>query len=230
LFSIAFTIAQNNSQTNLYDWYDKEVGIENLDLNNGLLYYDLYPSISTSNRFLKGNEFTKGEVIYTNQYYNNIYLNYDLLNDDLLIKPHGVNDRKSIILVKDKIKAFEIEGRKFVNVNLNSPTEEPFIIGFYEEVFFESLIGFYVKHIKTKRQVLTNESVFYEFDAEKEFIACRNNQYFKINKKKSVQIIFPEYEAKINTFYDENAVLENSDKTLFFKKLFLFLESLTRNN
>ena len=42
--------------------------------------------------------------------------------------------------------------------------------------------------------------------------------------------LFPNYKNEINTFYNENAKLENENKTEFFEKIFRFIDQLNSNN
>lgn len=221
LLNLQLSMGQKNSENALIDWFDQKNGKENLDLNNGILFYDAYPIINNATRYIKNEEFLKGKIIYNNQTFNNVYMNYDLYTDDLLIKPNGEFDRIPIITIKDKIESFSFEGRNFVNLNYNKKIKEEFINGYYEELITVEKLNFFEKHLKTKRQVFYNDKVYYEFEVAQEYILLYKNKYYKIDSKKTIQTIFPELKSKISKFYSDNSRLAEENKTLFFKTLLI---------
>lgn len=218
-------IGQNNSEKSLYDWFDTKFGKENLDIKNGVLFYDAYPATNNTTRFILNEFFPNGDVVYNSQCYYNVYLNYDIYTDNLLIKPKDKNDRRSIITLIDKIESFTFEGRKFINLNYKKNVKEDFIKGFYEEINTNGVVKLYCKHSKTKREVFYNKKVYYEFEAVQQYVIFYNNTFYKIDSKKSIQNVFPELKSKINNFYEDNTFLESENKSLFFKKFIEFINT-----
>ena len=214
--------SQQNSETSLYKWYDNHVGKENLDFNNGTLYLNYYKTANNTNSYLNGNVFEKGDVTYENQTYNDIILNYDIFKDDLLIKPNGLNDRRSVILIPQKIQSFTFAGKLFVNLNYNLIPKEDFIKGFYEENFVGEKFTLYIKHSKEKRETNYDGKIYDDFKVKNEFVLYFKNKFYKINSKKNIVDVFPALENQINNYYSLNDKIEVSNKTQF-------MESLLRN-
>ncbi|GAA4049509.1 hypothetical protein [Flavobacterium chungnamense] len=232
LYSLIFLVtytsqSQNDTPTSLHDWYDSKVGKENLDINNGkiLLNYDII--LKNNDRFYFQN-YTLGSVVYDNQLYNNVLLNYDINNDDLIIKPNGENDKMPIVLNKSKVNSFYVNGKNYINLGYNKISNNEVVPGFYEEVFLNNNMNFYIRHIKDKRQIINENLVFDDFTEITSYIILYKNQYYKITNKKSLTTIFPELKKNINEFYSNNSSFEKSNKAKFLEDLFKYLNTIIK--
>lgn len=232
LYSLIFLVtytsqSQNDTPTSLHDWYDSKVGKENLDINNGkiLLNYDII--LKNNDRFYFQN-YTLGSVVYDNQLYNNVLLNYDINNDDLIIKPNGENDKMPIVLNKSKVNSFYVNGKNYINLGYNKISNNEVEPGFYEEVFLNNNVNFYIRHIKDKRQIINENLVFDDFTEITSYIILYKNQYYKITNKKSLTTIFPELKKNINEFYSNNSSFEKSNKAKFLEDLFKYLNTIIK--
>ncbi|WP_395044167.1 hypothetical protein [Flavobacterium sp.] len=217
---------QKTTDSSIYNWFDDQIGRQNLDINNGRIFKDIYPTVNNSSRYLENENYIVGEIEFDNQYYNNIYINYDLLKDELLLKPNGIKDRNSLIIIKDKIKSFLINDKKFVNLNYDKSINSIGLIGYYEEIISSNFISFYVKHLKNLRNVYVENKIYYEYNLSNEFYIFYKNNFHKLDSKKSIQKLFPEYKSEINKFYQEKKQLENDNKVLFIKTLLNYLNGL----
>lgn len=232
LYSLIFLVtytsqSQNDTPTSLHDWYDSKVGKENLDINNGkiLLNYDII--LKNNDRFYFQN-YTLGSVVYDNQLYNNVLLNYDINNDDLIIKPNGENDKMPIVLNKSKVNSFYVNGKNYINLGYNKISNNEVVPGFYEEVFLNNNMNFYIRHIKDKRQIINENLVFDDFTEITSYIILYKNQCYKITNKKSLTTIFPELKKNINEFYSNNSSFEKSNKAKFLEDLFKYLNTIIK--
>lgn len=219
-------ICQNLTDNSLFNWFDSEIGRQNLDANNGLLFNDIYPSDKKTNRYFENEKFYVGEVEFDNQYYNEVCINYDLLEDALLIKPYCENDRNSLILVKGRNKSFIFKGKKFVNLNYNTSIKNDNFIGYYEEVISNNLFKFYTKYKKNKKEKYVENTIVTEYDLRNEFCLFYKNAFHKIDSKNSITKLFPEFKSQINSFYQKNNQTEESNKVLFMKNLFNYINGL----
>ncbi len=217
---------QTLTESSIYQWFDNQVGSNNLDINNGRIFKDIYPTINNASRYLISENFIAGEIEFDNQYYHNAYINYDLLKDDLLLKPNGLKDRNTLVIIKDKIKSFSINDLKFINLNYETFKISGGANGFYEEIILNKSISFYVKHLKNLRNVYVDNRILYEYDLKKEFNILYKNSFNKIDTKKSILKLLPEYKTEINKFYQEKKQLLNDNKMLFFNNLIIYLNSL----
>ena len=220
--------SQTNSETSLYNWYDANVGKENLDINNGTLYLNYYKTANNTNSYLNSDVFEKGAVTYENQIYNGIIVNYDIFKDDLLLKPNGINDRRSVILTPQKVQSFNFAGKSFVNLNYNKIPKDDFIKGFYEEIFVGEKSILYIKHSKEKRETNYDGKIYDDFKVKNEFVLYFKNKFYKINSKKNIVDVFPEFENQINDYFSLNDKIEVSNKTQFIESLLRYINSILK--
>lgn len=225
-FSTLSAFCQNSAGEKLFNWFDSEIGKQNLDVNNGLLFNDAYPTDKKTNRYFENEKFDIGEVEFDNQYYNEVCINYDLLEDALLIKPNCENDRKSLILIKERNKSFVFKGKKFVNINYNASIKNQNFSGYYEEVVSTNTLKFYTKYKKNKKEKYVENSIVTEYDLKNEFCLFYKNTFHKIDSKNSITKLFPELKTQINSFYQVNNQTEENNKVLFMKNLFNYINGL----
>jgi len=183
------------NNSSLYDWFDSKTGKENLAINNGKLLLNYDRVINNNDRFYFS-EYISGTVIYDNQTYNNITLNYDIYNDDLIIKPNGNNDKTS-----------------------------DFIGGYYEEGIVGNQLGFYIKHVKTRTERINSDGPYDDFTEKSHYVLNYKNDFYKINSKKNIIDIFPEYKKLINEYYSTNDYMIKLDKAKFLTNLFTYLNT-----
>lgn len=224
-FNLQFVVCQNNNESSLYNWHDKEIGLQNLAINNGLLFLDIYPT-NSSHRFLNNKEFTKGQVEFDHQFYDNIYINYDLFEDGLLLKPLGENDRNAIIVIKNKVKSFSIIEKKFVTIDYNTSKKSDALKGFYEEAVVGKNFIFYIKYKKSIRNVYIDSRILYDYSLKTDYYLKYKNEFHKIDSKKSLLKLFPEFTTQINRFFEQNELLEKDNKSLFMKNFFNYINGL----
>lgn len=217
---------QESSSNSLYNWFDSETGKNNLNLNNGRLFNDIYRTDKKTNRYFNDEKFDLGEVEFDNQTYSSVCINYDILEDVLLVKPYCENDRNSLILIRERNKSFVFKGKKFVNLSYNSSIKNENITGYYEEVLSNDNMKFYVKYKKNIREKYVDNSIVNEYDLKNEFFLFYKNAFHKIDTKNSVTKLFPELKTQINSFYQMNNQTEENNKVLFMKNLFNYINGL----
>ena len=228
LSNVATIYSQTNSENSLYQWYDKSVGKENLDINNGTLYSNYYKTVNNTQSYLNSEVFENGNVVYENQTYTDIILNYDIFKDDLLLKPNGINDRRSVILIPQKIQSFTFSGKLFVNLNYNQIPTADFVKGFYEENYVGEKFILYIKHAKEKREMTSEGKIYDTFKVKNEFVLYFKNKFYDINSKRNIAAIFPELKNQIDDYYLLNNKIEESNKTQFMESLLRHLNAILK--
>ncbi len=218
---------QNNPTNSIHDWYDSKVGKETLDLNNGKILLNYDRVLDNNDRFYF-DTYRYGTVLFDGQLYNNILLNYDILNDDLIVKSNGENDKTPIIINKSKVKSFTVNGKNYVNLSYNTISQTDVAKGFYEEVVVNDKVSFYVKYEKYKKQLIKFNTIYDDFKPNTYFVISYKNEFFKITNKKSLITIFPELKKNINDYYSNNSALEKSNKIKFLSDLFKYLNTIIK--
>ena len=221
---LAFSSLQ--AQSSIDEHFDQTVGKENLPLNNGVFYYNLYKTNNT-NQYYYTNKYLVGNIVYEDQFYNNVNLKYDIYKDILIFKPYGESENFGIELINDKVSQFSINNKKFINLSNITKDSIKGIKGYYEENFVSERISFYIKHKKGTKTFIQNQAVYNDFEVENEFLLLINNDYNQIKNKKDVVTLFTQYKNEINNFYSDNSKLQKINKTEFYEKLFRFIDNLS---
>ena len=82
-------------------------------LIHGTRYYNLYPT-APGNPFLDPDEFRTGSVIINEREYTNVRLKYDICDQRLLLRYFlNTGGSADIVLIRDDIQGFEIDGKVF---------------------------------------------------------------------------------------------------------------------
>lgn len=230
IFLNVFTIhCQTNENSSLYDYFDKAVGKDNLNINNGIVHSEPFRTITNKNRYYI-DEFNIGELSFEGEIYADVNIKYDVYEDQVIYKQNGETSNLPITLIKDKIDFFTIKNKKFVNLKLESNKFPKIIHGIYEENFAESNISLYIKHRKEKIKVLQADIVYYNYIYYTDFIIKFNNFFYKVQSEKDIKAIFPSYKKEINAFYKTNKKLEHSDKKQFIENLTKQINGLLRKS
>ncbi|OXG09503.1 hypothetical protein BC749_101975 [Flavobacterium araucananum] len=221
LFGIFLNIyssySQTSHETSLYNWFDKNIGVESLDFENGPAHLNFDKLANNKNRYYISEDFIKGNIHYNNQDYFDLLLNYDTYNDELVLKPYGESNTTKINVIKDNISYFKIGNDKFVNLKtLNTTT---FRKGYYKEILTGNNITLFIKYYKEKKKINKDEIDLIEFIPKYEFIVLKENKFYLVNDKKEIIILFPDSKKKINDFYATYRSLKKDDTPLFMQNL-----------
>jgi hypothetical protein len=216
-FSIS-AFSQNAANQSLYEQFDTSIGKQNLSIYNGTIHINNLRSINNTHRYYNSDKYVNGFVSYEGQPYADVALKYDLLNDIVVVKVQGDNNKLGINGITDKTESFAIYGKKFVNLNYNIITPK-FVSGYYEEEILNDKINFYTKYHKDNIEILQSNGVFYKFEESQTFVFGYQNNYYQLGSKSDAIAIFPKLKKDIDAFYEKNTALENASKKLFYKTL-----------
>lgn len=241
LFGLFLNIHTIHSQTSntasLYNWFDRTVGKQNLELYNAPRHVNLYKTLDKSHSYYFSNNYSKGDLNYQGQDYYNLDLKYDINNDIIVLKATGEYDYLGMSLIKEKTAWFILNNKKFININFNNPACPAYMTGYYQKIIFSKNNTLYIKHHKSKTKVIdtktisdgTNQNSSDEFKEKNEYILKYKDAYYKISSKSDVIEIFPEHKSKIKRYYNSNTQLEKSDKNVFIENLIKEINSLIPN-
>ncbi len=217
------TYCQTSNEIAAYNWFDKNLGVEALDFENGPAHLNFDRTISNHNRYYISEDFKRGSIRYNDQDYFDLLLNYDTYNDELVVKPYGESNTTKINLIKNNVSSFKIGTENFVNLKtLNS---SPFRKGYYEEVLVGNNMILYIKYYKEKKKNNKEEVDLIEFIPKHEFILLKENKFQPINDKKEILAVFPNSKRKINDFYLLYRNLKKENTPLFMKNLLKYINN-----
>lgn len=188
------------SEDAYYKVYDDYIGLENSELNNGVIVLQQYRTMDKSHMFFGKPEFREGKVIYKNQGYST-KLKYDLLNDLVIIKNDAANNTLPISLNSKLVGRFIIDNRSFVKLPVQKNLEFLFENGFFEEVFKGDKFNLYIKHRKDLKKNTNRSRIFYFFLEEQIYLMKYENKFYEINNKRDIIKAVPHLKQEIKDFY-----------------------------
>ncbi len=221
--------AQNSNEEVLYNWFDHQLGGENLAVNNGTLHLNYDRTIDNEHRYYNSNAFSKGQVTYDGQTYSDVSLKYDVFKDVLVLNPSGEQETLGVNLTKENVSDFKINGRKFINFDLKKILPDGFPEGYYEENVTGNHFTFYIKHRKEAIQLIRNEYALISYNVRDEFVIYYKNSFSKISSKKDIIKLFPNYKDKITDFYLMNKKVAKEDKAQFMENIMKHINQLLPN-
>lgn len=221
LLSINFLFGQSNASLKKdYLWFDKQIGIENTGLFNGLRYEEKYRMTNGTHKFYKSTEFIEGDIVYDLQHYYNIKMKYDLLEDQVIVSLTTNTGDNILKLLNNKLNEFHInsvEFKKLPDSAIANSNEE--INGIYETLFNSTNLILYKKNKKIAKKNISKKHVYYTFKREDLYFCFYNNNYYEIQKKKDWFQIFPDQKKGIQSFYNKNKILYQSNFDSFMIQL-----------
>jgi hypothetical protein len=224
LLSISNIHSQSvNNETSIYNWFDKTVGKENLDIINGTPHINPYVTVGDNNIYLI-DQYEQGNLNYEGQIYYNVKLKYDIYRDILVLNPFE-SENIGINLIQNKVESFSIKDKNFIKIDKKDNSVPEFTTGYYEESKIAPDFIFYIKHHKDQQKVITEGTLSYNFKENTSYFLNLKNKVYLINSKNDIIKIFPEQKKQINGYYLMNRELKNSDLNQFMKNLMKYINN-----
>ncbi len=223
LLNFCTAYSQSSNEIFVYNWFDKNLGVESLDFENGPAHLNFDKTINNNNRYYISEDFKKGSINYNGQDYFDLLLNYDTYNDEIVLKPYGESNTTKINIIKENVSYFKLGNERFVKLEtLNIPN---FRKGYYEEVLTGNDITLFVKYYKEKKKINKDEIDLVEFIPKYEFILLKDSKSYLVNTKKEILALFPNNKRKINDFYLLHRDLKTENPALFTKNLLKYINN-----
>jgi len=228
LFGLFLNIHNIHSQTSndvsIYNWYDKTVGKENLDIVNGIPHTNPYRTAGDTHLYYI-DQYESGTLTYEGQTYYNVNLKYDIYRDILVLNPFGESENIGINVITTKVGSFSIKDKYFVNLDKKELAVPEFMPGYYEENKISSDFIFYIKHHKNQLKSINEGVLLYTFKENTTFFLDLKGKVYPIKSKNDVIKLFPDQKKQINGFYLMNRELRKSDENQFMRNLMKYINN-----
>ena len=225
LLSINSIHSQSTKEIEIYNWFDKSIGKNNLDINNGVLHTNPYSTIDGSTIYFKEDKFEKGILAFEGQTYYDTSLKYDVYRDILILNPHNASELIGISLVKEKVDSFSLYNRNFVKLNKEQYNLPSLTTGYYEVGENTSDFTFYIKHSKVINKTVREDGIFYHFKSKSNYFLAYKKTLYVADSKSDIIKIFPNKKKYINEFYEMNREQRKTDLNLFMKNLMKYINN-----
>lgn len=228
LFGLFLNILNIHSQTSndvaIYNWFDKTVGKENLDIINGIPHTNPFRTNGETNLYYL-NQYESGTLNYEGQTYYNVKLKYDIYRDILVLNPYGESENIGVNVITTKVQSFSIKDKNFVNIDKKDPLVTEFTPGYYEENKISPDFIFYIKHHKNQLKSVSEGVLLYSYEENTSFFLDLNGKIYSIKSKNDIIKLFPEQKKQINGFYLMNRELRKSDLNQFMRNLMKYINN-----
>lgn len=221
--------SQTKTDITIYNWFDKIVGKNNLDICNGVLYTNPYRTIDNNNLYYLNDKFENGSLTYNGQIYYNVSLKYDVYRDLLIVNQPGSSDLLGISLNNERVNSFTILNNNFIRVVKEKYNHPDFSTGYYETTSFNEDFIFYIRHSKTIQKKIRDDGAYYYFKDNSAFYLDYKNTLHTIAGKSDLVKLFPEQKKQINEFYLSNRSIRKSDLNQFMKNLMKYINNSLSN-
>ncbi|EAR03015.1 hypothetical protein FB2170_06990 [Maribacter sp. HTCC2170] len=218
-------IGQNLEESGDLVRFDKTIGPMNSGAFTGYAYTEEFRVLGDRHKFFLSSDFLLGTVNYNGQSYFDYKMKYDVHGDNLLLRHGGVNGTQAIQLIKERVTKFEIEGHRFINLDVNYKMKTP-VSGFLEVLFEGNNFSFLKKHKKYALKKVELESVYFEFKGLSEYFLVLNNGVNKIKSNKQITALFPNYRKQISDFTSKYKKIKKSDVQLYLESILSDLDKL----
>ncbi|WP_152560990.1 hypothetical protein [Flavobacterium sp. ASV13] len=216
------SFSQTNKKKEVSNYFDKIIGEEILNINNGKIHIDPY-NLKNSHNYYSNKNFIKGSVFYDSQLYENVLIKYDIYKDQL-VKSFENNNSFGITLTNEKTDYFLIEDKRFVNID-NKYKFPKVITGFFEEKYLGKKISLYIKHFKTAKETIIESSLYNEFKEYSDYQLLYNSTFTAVNTQKEILTAFPQLKKEIRDYYKKNKIPEDTNPYQFKADLIQFIDN-----
>lgn len=203
--------SQSNENKDAYVLFDAIVGQKNLEINVGVKYFEKYRTLKNEHQFFNDKKLKEGTVSFNHQVYYNVPLMYDVYQDALIINITSKYDSYLLILDKEKVDYFVLDGFTFENIKVH---------GYLQVLAKNSKTKLYKKNHKKVK------SKFVEFKKLSRFISNNSFQFYNgqklinVNGKSDWIKAFPSLKSTIQLFFRSNKILLKNDPDRFMIHLF----------
>lgn len=221
--------SQNDANlSTYYKWFDSVLGTSNAGLLNGIEFREKFRTLDGNNQYFLEANFIPSELVYSNQPYYDVPMRYDVNSDNLIVVvSNKISGQFAIQLVKDNVKSFKIKNHAFINsYYIDIPASDK--DGFFEVLYQSKNLSAYKKHLKDDEARKNSRIAYTKFIYKSKFFINYNNKLYRLNSKKNVVQLFPQYKKEINDFYSKNRPLMRSDYNMFIARLMDNLSKLLK--
>jgi hypothetical protein len=227
LSNLQFIYAQLTGTTdstvlNWKSFFNQSYGTD-YNLVNGIRYINKYPS-AEGHPFLGEDRFYRGKLVINNQIYPDMELKYDLCNQEIILQyPYFTGSTDKIILIKDFIDEFELDGKLFRKYTF--PETAP---RFYQVVTQGDIYCLYF----WQKDLLKGSTVeyFYKYSPEKKVsYLVIDHRLFPFKGRKSFVNLFPAiYHAEILLYIKSNNIRLKDPDEIKIRQLLAYCNELVK--
>jgi hypothetical protein len=192
--------AYAQSRRNLIDFYMTSMG-KRVNLYNGSEYIFTSHGI-IGHPFFESDHLINASLEYDGTTFFDVPLAYDIVQDRVFTTDSSMNF--NIQLFNERLHSFTMAGHQFVRIPADSSKSRPSADGFYE-LLYDGRIKVLAKRTKMAEPGFKSEDPFRYVSYDAYFI-LKNNDYLRIESKKSLLKAFNDQKDLVRKFYKKNSL------------------------
>jgi hypothetical protein len=143
--------------------------------------------------FFRTDDWTNGNVMYENHFYDDVPLLYDITIDRVITE--NFYNASEMVLIYEKLSHFKIGNSLFVKLD-HKTLSKP---GFYE-LLYDGPSRVVAKRVKVIREEINMREVRINFDEKDRFYIYKNGAYLQVRNKGSVLKVFEDRKAALKEY------------------------------
>ena len=216
--SFGVSLAQaTQEEKDLYSWFDKQLGVENTRLLNGVEYVERHRTVNEKNSFFLSGAPISGSILYDGQWFHGVQIKYNVYENVLIAQVQSNLGTNILQLRNENLKRFEFDQFRFIN--LDAPGS---VFNGINEVLLENPKITLLKKHSLKLSEKTDQPVkYFEFLPRNiRYGYAYKNEYHEINSRRELVSKFPELKELITEFFKNNKNLYKNHRDTFMVNLF----------
>lgn len=182
---------------------------------NGYLYAETFPG-TMGHPFFLSEAWYMSELSMDGRPYEGLTLRYDLYRDQVLYNHIHPSGSYIIVLNKELIDAFVMDGHLFKKLQDPGHLSEGMEEGYYE-LLAEGKASFYVKWQKRLSDPGPDSRA--EFTLIKEWYILNNGEFRRVNGKSGLIKVLEDHKKEIKSFISDNRIVINAGKEPEIKRI-----------
>ena len=216
------TSSQQQKTNSVIQNFTTAIG-ENSRLYNGP-EYDQYDATIKGNAYYDDvNVWKLGSVDYDGVLYNNVPIMYDVYKDCVVALYY--NKAFSYILLNDKLHGFNLSGRHFVFINVDSLNNPGIRNGIYNQVY-KRKTEVLTKRPKTIQVGTTGNLESYFSQGKKEIYLKKEGVYYNITGISSILKALQDKKKQVQLFISDNRIKYKADPEQALVKIAAYYDQL----
>ncbi|HET6995676.1 MAG TPA: hypothetical protein VFI06_11875 [Chitinophagaceae bacterium] len=183
---------------------------DSLSLYNGRQFYG-YPTSIEGYAYYGSNDLMPGSVLYNDVWYHQVGMFYDIYKDELIVR-HPPPFEVNVILFREKVSQFVLDGQTFVYVgrDKNSVMEN----GFYQQLI-AGKATLLVKRQKLLEEKVNGLQVEARFIAKNHFFILKDGVYRTIRKEDDLMSVLKDRRQELYQYKSSKRLRYKSNPELF---------------
>lgn len=169
-------------------------------LVNGPEYVDYAKryAVRIGHQFFEWPEVQAGSVYYDEHLFSEVRLAYDIVLDQVVLMPP--NSPLLLRLLNEQVRAFSMQGHRFVRLVADSASAKVIRTGFYEVLLDSGAVQVLAKRTKHLQEHINQRIVEAEFSEADKVVLKKNGRYYAIGSKASAVRPFADRAREMQPF------------------------------